>query len=282
MTVDFQAVTVQGQLTYRILDPQKVASLLDFTISNSTDQYIYEDAEKLSQRLFNLIQELARSEVQALTLRNVIHAPDAIATSVMKKLTKSEAFTSLGVEALFVSIQAIKPTPEIGRALEAEAREALLSQADQAIYDRRNSAVEQERRIKENELNTEIAVEAKKRQIRETKADADLAVDTKEQQVRVARLSGQIHLELERKKLVAARSENTRLEADAQGYALEATLHPLGELDEKVLQMLAVQSAEPRRMVSMALKELAQNASKICSLNISPDLLETLIEKKPQ
>ena len=31
ITADFQAVTVQGQLTYRVTDPAKLASLLDYT-----------------------------------------------------------------------------------------------------------------------------------------------------------------------------------------------------------------------------------------------------------
>jgi hypothetical protein len=44
-----------------------------------------------------------------------------------------------------------------------------------------------------------------------------------------------------------------------------------------MLQLLAMQSAEPRLMVTMALKQLAENANKIGQLNISPDLLETLI-----
>jgi hypothetical protein len=36
-------------------------------------------------------------------------------------------------------------------------------------------------------------------------------------------------------------------------------------------------------MVSLALKEIAQNASKIGNLNISPELLEMLMDKpKPQ
>lgn len=44
--------------------------------------------------------------------------------------------------------------------------------ADEAIDDRRNAAVEQERAIKENELNTEAAVEHKKRVIREAANEA--------------------------------------------------------------------------------------------------------------
>ncbi len=136
------------------------------------------------------------------------------------------------------------------RRVEAEAREELLRRADQAIYDRRNASVEQERRIKENELNTEIAVEEKQRQMREAKVEADLAVEAKEQQVRESKMKGQIKVEEDRKQLVTAQIENTRAEADAQSYTIEASLRPLRDLDPNVLQMLAMQSAEPRLMIS--------------------------------
>jgi regulator of protease activity HflC (stomatin/prohibitin superfamily) len=280
ITADFQPVTVQGQLTYRITDPKRVAALLNYTVDGAADNFVSEDPEKLPQRLVNLAQVLTRSEVSARPMREVLRASDEVAAAVRAQLSASEALQSLGVEILALSILAIKPTPEMARALEAEAREELLRQADNAIYDRRNSAVEQERRIKETELNTEIAVEEKKRQIRETKVEADLAVEAKEQQIREAKLNGQIKLEEDRKQLVAAKTENIRTEADVQAYAVRASLQPLAELDANVLQMLAVQSAEPRLMVSMALKEIAQNADKIGQLNITPDLLETLMQKK--
>jgi hypothetical protein len=43
--------------------------------------------------------------------------------------------------------------------------------------------------------------------------------------------------------------------------------------------MLAVQSTDPRLMVSLALKEIAQNAGKIGNLNISPELFELLMKE---
>lgn len=275
---DFQALTIQGQLTYRIREPQKLAQLLNYTVNGAPQKYLSDDPQKLPQRLINLLQVQVRGEIQRLPLREAIYASEEVANSVFGKFAGSESLTTLGVELLALSIQAIKPTPEMARALEAEAREALLRRADQAIYDRRNAAVEQERRIKENELNTEIAVEEKKRQIRESKVNADLSVELKEQQVRETKLNGSITLENERKKLVAARAENARSEADTQAYAVEASLKAFKGLDPAVVEMLAVQSADPRRMASMALKELAQNAAKIGSLHISPDLLQALME----
>lgn len=280
ISADFQAITVQGQLTYRVQDPQKLASLLNYTVSGSRMLYVSEDPQKLPQRLINLLQVLVRAEVQKLPLKNAIHSTDSVASEVMGKLSQVSELSTLGVEVLGLAIQAIRPVPEMARALEAEAREDLLRRADQAIYDRRNSAVEQERKIKENELNTEIAVEDKKRQIRETKVEADLAVEAKEQQVRRSKLEGQIALESERKRLVAARTENAKAEADVQAYAVDASLKPLRDLDPALLQALAVQNTDPRLMTSLALKQLAENAGKIGNLNISPELFEMLMREK--
>jgi hypothetical protein len=280
MSADFQPLTLQGQLTYRISRPELVASILDYSIDGRPDRYCSEDPEKLPQRLVNQTQTLARAELQNRPLRQAIHASQEVAEAVFAGLKTHPALEALGVEVLSLVIQAIRPTPEMARALEAEARESLLRQADDAIYIRRNAAIEQERRIKENELNTEIAIEDKKRQIRETKANADLTVEAKEQQLREAKLAGQVRLEEERKHLVTERAANARIEADAQAYAVEASLRPLTELDSSVLQMLSIQSVEPRLMVATALKELAQNAAKIGNLNISPDLLETLMAEK--
>ena len=281
ISADFQAITVQGQLTYRAQDPQRLASLLNYTVSGGAQvAYISDDPQKLPQRLINLLQVLVRAEVQKLPLKDAIHSTDEIATVVMSKLSQVNELSALGVEVLGLAIQAIRPVPEMARALEAEAREDLLRRADQAIYDRRNSAVEQERKIKENELNTEIAVEEKKRQIRETKVEADLAVEAKEQQVRKAKLDGLITLATDRKQLVAAQIENAKSEADVQAYSIEASLKPLKNLDAAALQALAVQNTDPRLMVSLALKELAQNAGKIGNLNISPELFEMLMREK--
>jgi hypothetical protein len=107
-------------------------------------------------------------------------------------------------------------------------------------------------------------------------------VETKQQQVRQAKVNGEIVLEVERKKLVAAKVENARSEADAQAYALDASVRPFRDLGPAVLQMLSIQSADPQLMISLAFKEIAQNAAKIGNLNISPELLEMLMKERPR
>ena len=57
-TSDFQSVAIQGQLTYRVADPKRLASLLDFTVGRSTTTY-YQDASgdrtKLPERLVHAL-----------------------------------------------------------------------------------------------------------------------------------------------------------------------------------------------------------------------------------
>jgi len=134
-------------------------------------------------------------------------------TTVKERLVGAEEITALGLEVLGLSILAIKPTPETACALEAEIREKLFRDADEAVYARRNSAVEQERAIKENELNTEIAVENKKRQIRETQMDADRAVQEKKHIQQKEALESNIGLEDRRAHYAFYQGGNSALSA---------------------------------------------------------------------
>jgi len=257
-TADFQSVTIQGQLTYRVADPKRLASLLDFSVDKRR-AYYSEDPRKLPERLIHTLQTLTRAITQRLALKDALVSSDSIVAEALAKLRESESVSALGVEILSLSILGVQPTPETGRALEAEAREALQRRADEAIYARRNAAVEQERLIKESELNTEIAVEEKKRQIRETQMAAEIAVEE------------------QRAHLIDRRVENERKDADSRAYTLTETLKPLRDLDWKTLMMLGGKNTDPKAMVALAFQEMAENAQKIGELNVSPDLLRSLI-----
>jgi len=283
-TADFQAVILQGQLTYRIADPRRLASLLDFTIDKRSAPYFDDhslDRQKLPERLVHTLQSLTRSVAQRLPLKDVLVSSELIVVEALGKLRESEAVSSMGVEILALSILDIKPTPEMSRALEAEAREQLQGRADEAIYARRNAAVENERMIKESELNTEIAVEQKKRQIRETQLAAEIAAEQKKREIRETQMASEISVEQQRLELVARRVENDRREADVRAYALTEILKPLRDLDWKALMMLGGRGADAKAMVAMAFQEMAENAQKIGELNVSPDLLRSLISSVP-
>ena len=263
VTADFQEVTVQGQITYRVADPRRTADLLNFTMGPK-GAYVSEDPQKLSQRLIDQVQVAMRAEVQALPLKDVLASGEALVGRVAALLKDNATITALGLELLGLSLLAVKPKPETVKALETEAREALLKRADDAIYARRNAAVENERTIKENELATERSLRERRAQIEREKMAAD------------------IHLEEQKKALVALSSANDREEADVRAYALAQMVKSIGGTDPKILQTLASVGMDPSRLMAAAFRDIADNADKIGHLNISPDLLRELIEPAPK
>lgn len=261
VTADFQQVTVQGRLTYRVARPRELAALLDYSVT-PRGSYRSDDPDKLPERLIQATQTLARTVLEQQSLRQALGSVEQLTGVVRSGLATAEAVTRLGIEILDVAIASVRPTPEMARALEAEAREGLQRESDQAIYARRNAAVEQERRIKENELNTEIAVQEKQRVIRETKMAADVA------------------LEEQRADLIERRAANERQDADARAYALKATLEPVRSVDWRTLMALSAGGNDPRVLFGLAFRELAENAGKIGQLNVTPELLGSLLAQE--
>jgi hypothetical protein len=90
-------------------------------------------------------------------------------------------------------------------------------------------------------------------------------------------MAAEIAVEEKRLDLVAHRVENDRKDADSRAYALTEILKPLREFDWKALMMLSGKGADPKAMIAMAFQEMSENAQKIGELNVSPDLLKSLI-----
>ena len=277
---DYQEITIQGQVTYRIADAKVLAGMMDFTLKRDGSGYQSDEPGKLPQRVVNAVQVQVKAAIQKLPLERALQAVGTITQEVRRALSGAEGLRGLGLEVMDFSILAIKPTPETARALEARVREAILKDADDAVYARRNSAIDQERSIKENELKTEVAIETKKRQIRETQMEAEMAVLEKRQQIDRQQMEGRVEIERRNQELVQLATDNTRREAEVKAYALDATMKAIGGVDAKVLQALTLGSSDPSILIALAFQGLADNAQKIGELNISPDLLKQLMVKK--
>ena len=259
VSADFQALTVQGEVSYRVAEPHRLAAMLDFSLRPDGRGYGSEDPEKLPLRVTSAVEVLSKEIVKGLPLKEALRAADLIGAGVSAGLKRHPEMASLGLEILGVAIHAVKPTPETSRALEAEAREAILRAADDAIYERRNAAVENERAIRESEFDTEIAVERKRRSIRETKMEADVS------------------LEERRRDYVARYAENARTLAEAEAHRLVAVMKAMEQADPRIVQALAAAGMQPNQLIAQAFGGIADRAEKIGQLNVSPDLLQALL-----
>ena len=175
-TANYQEVSIQGTITYRIVDPMIVASRLNFTINPANSRFTSEDPDKLVQRIVNLVQAQTRSKVNALSLEDAITHVHRLASDVFEDVVDNDAMRALGISLESLHFTALKATPEMQKALEADYREGLQQRADQAIYARRAAAVAEERQIRQSELNTEVELENRRKDLVDTQARNNLTL----------------------------------------------------------------------------------------------------------
>jgi len=240
VTSSFQIVTIQGQFTYRIHNPKRAAELLNYTMNPFTHTHISGDPDRLAQRITNIIQMETRGEIQQRPLEEVLTQYETIAGRVLERVKNSALLDPLGADLLSVYFVAAKPTPEVAKALEAEYRETLLRKADMAISARRAAAVEEERKIKENELNTEITLEEQRRQ------------------------------------LIDLQGNNALQEATNHGKAIEEEAAYRTRVRQKELDLYT--AIDPRKVLALAMTDLGQNAGRIGNLTITSEILAALLD----
>jgi len=98
-------------------------------------------------------------------------------------------------------------------------------------------------------------------------------------EIRERQMDAEIAIEEQRAQLLAQKIQNDRQDADGRAYAIEATLRPLKDMDWKTLVAASARGGDPKMMIALAFRELAENATKIGELNMSPDLLQSLLGK---
>lgn len=238
-TVNFQEISIQGQLSYRLEDPMNTAKVLDYTIDPKTRRYRSKDPEKLVSRVINAVQANTRSGVNILSLDEALIKVKEIASEVLASVQNEPELKALGVIVESLYFTAVKATPEMQKALEADYRESLQQKADLAIYIRRQAAVEEESKISNRELDNEVELEERRRD------------------------------------LVAKQAENRIKQAQAEAKAMEMEAEAETRADE--IRFKLYQDLTPQALVGLALKEWAANAGTIDNLTITPDLISNVV-----
>ena len=143
------------------------------------------------------------------------------------------------------------------------------------------AALEKERSIRENELDTEVAVQDKQRQIEEARMAVKATVMRKENALRTEQMEADVGLEDQRKAFINGQAANTRTTAEAEAFRMESLVKALQLADPKVLQALASMDMGPGQLIAQAFGGLAEKAERIGQLNMSPELLTSLMRAAP-
>lgn len=274
-TQDFQDISIQGQITYRIASPSDAVKQLNFTI-DARGSYLSEDPDKIEERVLRSVQVSVRNQIERRKLRDALTCAKALTTELKTDLDNVGALVSLGIEINDVALTAIVPNPETGKALEAEVRESLLRDADEAVYARRLASIEQEKSVKESELETEKAIQKKQQDLEKATLEAEREQMQQRFRINQERITAEIEDEEQLKGLVELNVANEKARADAQAYKIKVKMDAYAQIDSERLKVLSMSGMGPEQLIAQAIENLTKGDNKVGNLNLSPELLQSL------
>ncbi|MFE7123156.1 SPFH domain-containing protein [Streptomyces sp. NPDC057617] len=263
-TADFQDVTVQSTVTYRISEPATAATRIDFSIDPDTGAWRGAPLEQIATLLTETAQQhaldvLARTPLSAALSDGVASVRERISEG----LGTEPRLPATGIEVVAVRVVAIRPEPEVERALRTPAREQIQQEADRATYERRAVAVERERTIAENELASRIELARREERLVEQhgtnarrEAEESAAADAIRAEAEALRTV----------RLARAGAEAARETGEARAAAQSAWLRVHAEVEAATLHALAA-------------TRLAENLPRVESVTLSPDVLTGLLAR---
>jgi regulator of protease activity HflC (stomatin/prohibitin superfamily) len=263
-SADYQDVTVNGVVVWRVQSPEELARRVDFAVDTATGRWSSEPLDRLAGTVTQLAAQLASTFLNAAPLGQILQGSvEVIRAAIHDGLAADAGLRQLGVEIVATRVSAVLPTAEMEKALQTPAREAIQQQADQATFARRALAVEKERAIQENELNNQVELARREETL--------IAQRGQNERRRATETAESKRIEAE------AAAKNVRLNAAAQAESIklleEAKVHAEKE------RMDIYRDLPSQAMMGLAARELAGKLQTIEHLNLSPDVLGSLLQR---
>lgn len=263
-TADFQDLAVQASVTFRVTDPATACARIDFSIDPDTGRWRGTPLEQVA----GLLTETAQQQVLGMIAGSPLGSflADGIARirdRILHGLTADPRLAETGIAVIGARVVAIRPEPEVEKALRTPAREQVQQEADRATYERRALAVERERAIAENEMANQIELARREEQL-----VAQRGANTRRQAEEAAAASA---IEAD----AQAAREQRLAEARAQGTRALGEAKAAGE----AARVAAYRDLAPAGLLALTAKDLAGGLPQIGSLVLAPDLLAPLLAR---
>lgn len=261
-SADVQEVIVQGIVTYRVTDPETLAERIDFGIDLGTGLHTKAPLDQIADRLTQLAQQHAAELIATTPLRELVESGVArLRERIGEGLGTESHLTEMGLAIVSVRVSAVEASSEVERALGAPTRERISADADEAAFARRAAAVDKERAIAENELANRIELARREASLVEQEGANERRRAT--EKAAASRIA------------VEERAAERRIAAAAEAEAVRAVE---GERNALELERVAAYRDLPAAvLLGLAAREFAAKIETIEHLNLTPDLLGTLL-----
>lgn len=252
-SADFQKVTTQGMLTWRVVDPELLAERINFNIHLGTGLPTEKPIERIETRIVGMLSQIILQYLAGLDVRAALDAGlNPLRAEIEQALAADQTLAEIGLAVIAVRLDKLAPSSELERALQTPTFEALQQKADQAMFERRALAVDKERAIAENELANKIELARREKQL--IAEDAQNTLD---------RAKG----EAEAQK-IAADGEADRIRAVEMAKAEAETAH-----------MAVFRDLPANVLLALAARDLATKLTHIDQVNVTPDMLASLVRE---
>jgi regulator of protease activity HflC (stomatin/prohibitin superfamily) len=263
-TRDFQDIAVQATVTYRVADPATAATRIDFGVDPDAGTWHGSPLEQVGGLLTELAQQHALDLLAGMTLTQALaEGMAAVRQRIASGLGEDPRIVDTGLAVIDVRVVAVRAEPDVERALQTTTREQVQQDADKATFERRAMAVQRERAIAENELQTKIELARREEQLVTQRGQNE------RQRAAEHAAAGRIEAE--------GKAEQQRLLADAQADATRAVGAAQG--DAEAAHLAAYRDVEVATLLGLAAKELAANLPRIGTLTLTPDLLTPILAR---
>jgi regulator of protease activity HflC (stomatin/prohibitin superfamily) len=263
-TLDFQEVSVQATVTYRFADPVVAAGRIDFSIDPYSGRWIGKPLEQVGTRITELAQQYAVEHISSLNLVDVLGAGIPKVRAVTSEGLAGDArLAETSVVVVAVRIVSIRPQADLERALETPVRERVQQDADGATYERRALAVERERTIAENELQSKIELATREQQLVQQEGANAQRRATEEAATQ----------------LIASKANAERAKLDSAARADSTRVIGKANAESEAARLAAYAGVESGVLTALALQELAKHLPEIGTLNLTPDVLTQALSR---
>lgn len=263
-TADFQDLTVQASVTFRVIDPVTACARIDFAIDPETGHWRGTPLDQVAGLLTETAQQQVLGLIAASPLATVLaDGVGQVRDRILSGLTGDPRLAETGIAVIGVRVVAIRPEPDVEKALRTPAREQIQQEADRATYERRAVAVQRERAIAENELQNKIELARREAELIEQQGTNARRQAEEEAAASAVQVAAKADGEL---MLARARAAGTQAIGEAKAAAEAAHVR-------------AYEQVPSATVLSLALQELAGQLPQIGSVVLSPDLLTPVLAR---
>jgi regulator of protease activity HflC (stomatin/prohibitin superfamily) len=261
---DHQATTIQGIITWRVTDPERLAQRVDFSVDLTTGKFLKEPLDQLAGLITSMAQQVALRFVSERTIREILaEGLEAVQGPIATGLESNERLTAIGISVEAVRISDVRPSPELEKALQTPTREAIQQEADEATFKRRAMAVDKERAIAENELKNRIELARRESELIDQRGANTLSEATSKAQADKVEVTARAH----------------RMGIVSTAEASQIRLLGKANVESEAARMAVYDKMPPSVLMSLAAREFAGKLEKIEHLNISPEMFGPILDR---